>query len=102
MSRTRIPVYVDEEQEAMIEKAADREDMSKSAWMAAAAKEKLDRDMLDSLAHQYDLEQRLLGLVDDAADRAADQVADEIRDVLNDELDIEDQDETETLEWGDS
>lgn len=78
--------------------------------MAQAAQEKLDRDLLDSLAHQYDLEQRLLGLVDDAADRAADQIADEIRDLLTNELDIThqdqdqgpDQDSADTLDWGDN
>lgn len=95
MSRERIPVYVDADRAADIEAAADRADMSKSGWMAEAAEEKLHREQLEELADQYDLEQRLLRLVRDSADRVSEELRGEIREVLREELAAHGEDQRE-------
>ena len=81
--------------------------------MAEAAQEKLQRDQLDDLADQYDLEQRLLRLVRESADRVSEELRAEIREVLQEELAAqgieqgtrgtvaEENDEPDTYDWGD-
>ena len=70
--------YVSESTHRSLSAKADAEDLSVSEFVAAAVEEKIERDGLESAADRYQIEERMLRLVDDAADRAADRVADQI------------------------
>lgn len=66
------------EEHRTIKAKAESEDRSVSKWVAEAAQEKIEREGLESKGQQYQIEQRLMAMVDDAADRAADRIVDEI------------------------
>ena len=53
-----------------------------SEFVTEAVHEKIDREDTAEVAHQYRLEERLLGLVDDAADEAADQITARVLEAL--------------------
>lgn len=84
--KARIVGYVDEGQKQDIERLAEDADLSVSAWVAEAAREKIEREKFEELANRYRIEQRLLELVDTAADRAVDEITAEVRQAVRDEL----------------
>lgn len=70
--------YVSEDMARSISARAEVEGVSVSEFVATACREKLERDGLESAATQFRVEQRLMELVDDAADRAADRMVEQI------------------------
>lgn len=102
--KERIVGYVDEAQKQDIEWLAEDADCSVSAWVAEAAQEKLEREKFEELANRYRIEQRLLELVDTAADRAADDLTAEVRQAVRDELGgnspVDTDTEDDYSEWG--
>lgn len=70
--------YVDERLARSIAARAEVEDMSVSEFVATACREKLERDGLEDSATRYRVEERMMELVDDAADRAADRIVGQI------------------------
>lgn len=84
--KARIVGYIDEDHKQDIERLAEDTDRSVSAWVAEAAREKLEREKFEDLTDRYRIEQRLLELVDTAADRAADDITAEVRQAVRDEL----------------
>ena len=77
-NKTQIVGYVTDEEYRTVAAKAESEDRSISEWVVEAAHEKIEREGLESRGQQYQIEQRLMRLVDDAADRAADRIVDEI------------------------
>jgi hypothetical protein len=76
--KKRISGYVPAPEYETIKNRADGNDQSLSEFTTEAIREKIDREDTAELAQQYRIEERLLGLVDDAAAEAADQAAEEI------------------------
>jgi hypothetical protein len=76
--KKRIAGYVSPSEHERVKQRADADDLSMSEFVTEAVREKIDREDTAELAQQYRIEERLLGLVDDAADEAADQAADQI------------------------
>ncbi|RBI58274.1 hypothetical protein DMJ13_27555 [halophilic archaeon] len=70
--------YVSESTHRSLTAKADAQDISVSEFVAQAIEEKLERDGLESAADRYQIEERMLRLVDDAADRAADRIVDRL------------------------
>ena len=71
--------YVDSELARSIKARAEVEDMSVSEFVATACKEKLERDGLEDAATRYRVEERMMTLVDEAADRAADRIVEGVQ-----------------------
>ena len=105
MTREQISGYVDEDEKQTFAAHAEAADMSLSEWVAEACREKVEREGLADEAQRYQIKDRLLELVDEAADRAADQIADEVLQELAAEgvVDQEraDRRQQDTYEWGD-
>ena len=77
-NRKQIVGYVTDEEYRTIAAKAESEDRSISEWIVEAAHEKIEREGLETRGQQYRIEQRLMQMVEDAADRAAEQIVDEI------------------------
>lgn len=88
----RVVGYVDDSTYQSLSARAISEDKSESEWVREAIGEKLDREGLDDAARRFEIEDRLLAIGDQIADRAADQLAAELRDGSGDD--------SETVEWG--
>lgn len=74
----RVAFYTSEETKEDIERAAERAGESVSEWVGKACKQRLEREALEGMTDQYRVEQRLLSLVEESADRVADEIADEV------------------------
>ena len=83
--------YVDAELARSIKARAEVEDMTVSEFVAAACKEKLERDGLEDAATRYRVEERMMALVDEAADRAADRIVEGVENG-----------DSGSIEWGES
>lgn len=70
--------YVSESTHRSLSAKAEAEGMSVSEYVGEAIEEKIERDGLESAADRYQIEERMLRLVDDAADRAADRIAERV------------------------
>ena len=70
-----------------------------SQWMGEAASEKIEREGIEGSGARYQIERRLLSLVDEAADRAADRIVDQVTDAVS--VDAETGDDP-FGEWGSS
>lgn len=93
----RVVGYVDDPAYRSLSARADAADMSHSEWVREAIEEKLDREGLDDAARRFEIEDRLLGIADQIADRAADQLAADLRD----DLDTGAKNETDNrYDWG--
>jgi hypothetical protein len=92
--------YVSESTHRSLSAKADAEGMSVSEYVGEAIEEKIERDGLESAADRYQIEERMLRLVDDAADRAADRVADRIVERVAAAADTADDDEEGMYNWG--
>lgn len=88
----QIAAYVSDEQYQSVKAAADANDQSVSRWLIDAAQMRLDQEGMQSAAQRYRVEQQLLELVDEAADRAADRIVAQID---------EGPDPDKDLSWGD-
>ena len=77
-NKKQIVGYVTDEEYRTVAAKAESEDRSISEWVVEATFEKIEREGLESRGQQYQIEQRLMRLVDDAADRAAEQIVEEI------------------------
>ena len=71
--------YVDAELARSIKARAEVEEMTVSEFVAAACREKLERDGLEDAATRYRVEERMMTLVDEAADRAADRIVEGVQ-----------------------
>jgi len=102
--KARIVGYVDDERKQDIERLAQDADLSVSAWVAEAAREKLEREKFEELTDRYRIEQRLLELVDTAADRVADEISAEVHQAVRDEIEGNSPGDTDTddrySDWG--
>lgn len=85
--RERIVGYVDGEVKQDVESLIDNTDQSMSAFVAEAVREKIQREQLERLSDQYDIEQRLLRMVQDATDRVVDETAEAVTAELLEQLD---------------
>lgn len=105
MGRKQISGYVDEEEKQAFKAHAEAAEMSLSESVVEACREKVEREGLADEAQRYQIEDRLLRLVDDAADRAADQIAEEVLEELAAADVVDDQRvqqrQQDTYEWGD-
>ncbi|MFB6253061.1 MAG: hypothetical protein ABEI06_00460 [Halobacteriaceae archaeon] len=99
MARKQISGYVDAEEKETFKAHANAADMSISEWVVEACREKVERQGLADQAQRYRIEQRLLTLVDDAAERAADQITDEILETLETD-DVVTKQSNDTYDWG--
>lgn len=70
--------YVSESTHRSISAKAEAEGMSVSEFVGEAIEEKIERDGLESAADRYRIEERMLRLVDDAADQAADRIVERV------------------------
>jgi uncharacterized membrane protein YebE (DUF533 family) len=106
LTREQISGYVDEEEKQTFKAHAEAADMSLSEWVVQACREKVQEDGLVDEAQRYEIEDRLLKLVDEAADRAADQIVDEVLDDLASEGVLDEdsirQSQGDQYEWGDN
>ena len=73
--KERISGWVDEGLKSDAERIAEDRDQSVSKFVEAAVRKEIEREKLEVLTDQYSIEQRILSMVDDAADRAADQIS---------------------------
>lgn len=78
MSRSRIVAYVDESVARTVAAKAAAEDKSDSEWVGDAISEKIEREGMESLGERYEIEERLLDLVDESAERAAEKIVEEL------------------------
>lgn len=85
-NQKRLVAYVSEDVHGEVEQIAEQQGVSMSDWVRSAVTEKIDREKERAYISNYDLEQRLLDLVETASGQAADQLADELADDLADEL----------------
>ncbi|HET7323527.1 MAG TPA: hypothetical protein VFJ06_04275 [Halococcus sp.] len=95
--------YVSESTHRSLSAKAEAEGMSVSEYVGQAIEEKIERDGLESAADRYRIEERMLRLVDDAADRAADRVADQIVErvaAAADGADSTDEEDDGMYDWG--
>jgi len=76
--KERIVGYVDADIKQDVEALVDNTDQSVSSFVAEAVREKIQREQLERLADQYDIEQRMLRMVQDATDRVVDETADAV------------------------
>ncbi|RJS96611.1 hypothetical protein [Halococcus sp. IIIV-5B] len=76
--KKQIAGYVSRAEYRTISAKAESEDRSISSWVAEAASEKIEREGLESAGAQYQIERRLMSMVDQAADRAADRIVEEL------------------------
>lgn len=77
----RLEIYVSEEQKQAIESAADRADMTRSAWLREAADRALRAQEQDELTGATEAEERIERLISDARDtfeQQSEEIADEI------------------------
>lgn len=94
--RTQVSGYVDEDEKQSFAAHAEAADMSLSKWVVEACREKVERQGMADQAQRYRIEQRLMTLVDDAADRAADQITEEVLAALDDQGVVDDGE----YDWG--
>lgn len=87
--KERIVGYVDEEIKQDVEALISTSDQSVSSFVAEAVREKIQREQLERLADQYDIEQRMLRMVQDATDRVVDETAETVTAELLDRLEAE-------------
>lgn len=87
--------YVTQAERRSIEARATANDQSTSEWLREAAHEKIERDDLESKTERFRIEERILDLVDDSAERAAQKIVEELK--QNDDLD---QEENPYADWG--
>lgn len=87
--------YVDDSTYRSLSARATAEDKSESEFVREAVTEKLDRQGLDDAARRFEIEDRLLSIGDEIADRAAGQLVSQLDGSANDG-------DTETIEWGES
>ena len=78
VDRKQVTGYVSEATHRSLQAKADAEGISMSEYVGEAIEEKIERDGLESAADRYGIEERMLRLVDDAADRAADRIVERV------------------------
>ena len=78
VDRKQVTGYVSEATHRSLSAKADAAGMSVSEFVGEAIEEKIERDGLESAADRYGIEERMLRLVDDAADRAADRIVERV------------------------
>ena len=78
VDRKQVTGYVSEATHRSLQAKADAEGLSMSEYVGEAIEEKIERDGLESAADRYGIEERMLRLVDDAADRAADRIVERV------------------------
>lgn len=83
-NKKQISGYVSREEYRTIKAKAESEDRSISSWVAEAAAEKIEREGLEATGARYQIEQRLMGLVDEAADRAAEKIVEDVEEIVAD------------------
>lgn len=98
-SKKQIAVYVSDAEYRDIAAKAQAQDMSMSQWMGEAASEKIEREGIEGSGARYQIERRLLSLVDEAADRAADRIVEQVTDAAS--VDAEAGDDA-LSDWGSS
>lgn len=91
----QIMTYVTESHARTIDAQATARDMSVSEWLREASEEKIEREGLEAKTERYRIEERLLDLIDESAERAAEKIVEELR--KNDDLDEED---NPYADWG--
>ena len=95
VNNKQVTGYVSESTYRSLSAKADAKGMSVSEFVGEAIEEKIERDGLESAADRYRIEERMVRLVDDAADRAADRIVERIA-AAADDADTEDG----MYEWG--
>jgi hypothetical protein len=78
VDRKQVTGYVSEATHRSLQAKSDAEGISMSEYVGEAIEEKIERDGLESAADRYGIEERMLRLVDDAADRAADRIVERV------------------------
>jgi hypothetical protein len=92
----QIITYVTDSEQREIQAHAQAEEQSASEWLREAASLRIEQEGLESASSRYEVEDRLLDLVDQAASEAAEQIVEE----LKKEEDIDIGIDEETIEWG--
>lgn len=100
MGRKQITGYVSESTHRSLTAKAQASDLSVSEFVGTAVEEKLEREGIESRADRYQIEERVLRLVDDAADRAAERIVEQVRADLLDAEDGTDGTSGEFSDWG--
>ncbi|EMA55685.1 hypothetical protein [Halococcus salifodinae] len=102
VERKQVTGYVSEATHRSLQAKADAEGLSVSEYVGEAIEEKIERDGLESAADRYGIEERMLRLVDDAADRAADRIVERVAAAADAETEnSEDTEDGGMYDWGD-
>lgn len=91
----QIMLYVTNNEKRTIHAKAQAADLSMSEWVREATEEKIEREGMEATSERYRIEERILDLIDESADRAAEKIVEELRN--NDDLDRED---NPYADWG--
>jgi hypothetical protein len=101
VDRKQVTGYVSEATHRSLQAKADAEGLSMSEYVGEAIEEKIERDGLESAADRYGIEERMLRLVDDAADRAADRIVERVVAAAEaEENNSEESDDGRMYDWG--
>ena len=101
VERKQVTGYVSEATPRSLQAKADAEGISMSEYVGEAIEEKIERDGLESAADRYGIEERMLRLVDDAADRAADRIVERVVAAAEaEENDSGESDDGRMYDWG--
>jgi hypothetical protein len=101
VDRKQVTGYVSEATHRSLQAKADAEGLSMSEYVGEAIEEKIERDGLESAADRYGIEERMLRLVDDAADRAADRIVERVVAAAEaEENNSEETDDGRMYDWG--
>lgn len=91
----QIMLYLSNSEKRTIHAKAQAADLSMSEWVREATEEKIEREGMESATERYRIEERILDLLDESADRAAEKIVEELR--KNDDLDRKD---NPYADWG--
>lgn len=101
VERKQVTGYVSEATHRSLQAKADAAGISVSEYVGEAIEEKIERDGLESAADRYGIEERMLRLVDDAADRAADRIVERVVAAADtEENSSEESDDGGMYDWG--
>lgn len=87
--------YLADAQARTVRAQATAADQSLAEYVREAIEEKIERDGIEAKSERYRVEERILDLVDESAERAADKIVEELK--QNDELSDED---NPYADWG--
>lgn len=99
--KEKISGWVDEDLKSDAERIAEDRDQSVSKFVEAAVRKEIEREKLEALSDQYSIEQRILSMVDDAADRAADQISQTVVEELRQAAESGESSDSEAGMWDD-